>query len=230
MRLLNSVLCTLALCVFASSAWADNISIQNPSFETTGPFTSPCAGPGTCLYNYGPIPGWTISGPTGGSFEPSSFYLNLPLPNGNIVAYTNGGSISQALTGISLLPNSTYTLSVDVGRRFDVTGATYSLALTDGSNVFCSKSSSNSSIKAGPFADIVLTCATGATVPAGVLGIELTGGDRQVDFANVQLNVKTGTAATPEPDALLLTLVGLAMGALFFTRARRNRHLQSAAS
>jgi hypothetical protein len=171
-----------------------------------------------------------MSGPTGGSFEPSSFYLNLPLPDGNIVAYTNGGSISQTLTGVSLLPNSTYTLSVDVARRFDVTGATYTLALTDGSNVFCSKSSSNSSIKAGTFADIVLTCSTGATVPAGVLGIDLAGDTMQVDFDNVRLNVKTGTAATPEPDVLLLTLVGLAMGGLVFIRARRNRHLQGAAS
>lgn len=228
MRLLSSVVCTLALCVFASSAWADNISVQNPSFETTNPLYVPCIGPETCLYNFGPVPGWTTI--SAGSFEPSSFYFSLPLPNGNVVAYTNGGSISQTLTGVSLLPNSTYTLSVDVGRRFDITGATYSISLTDGSNVFCSKSGSNSSIKAGTFADIVLTCPTGATVPAGVLGIDLTGGGLQVDFDNVRLNVQSGSVATPEPGALLLTLIGLAMGGLFFTRARRNRHLQSAAS
>jgi len=45
------------------------------------------------------------------------------LPDGSILAYTNGGSLSQTLTGISLLANSTYTLSVDVGRRFDVLAA-----------------------------------------------------------------------------------------------------------
>ena len=230
MRLLSSVLCALALCVLASPTWADGISVQNPSFETSNPLFVPCAGPGTCLYNFGPIPGWTISGPTGGSFEPSSFYLNLPLPDGNIVAYTNGGSFLQTLTGVSLLPNSTYVLSVDVGRRFDITGATYSIALTDGSNVFCSKSGSNSSIAAGSFANIVLTCQTGAIVPAGDLGIDLTGGGLQVDFDNVRLNVQSGSVATPEPDALLFTLVGSAMGGLFFTRARRNRHLQGEAS
>lgn len=230
MRLLSSVICALALCVLASSAWADDISIQNPSFESTAPYTSPCNGPGTCQYNFGPIPGWTLSGPTGGSFEPSSFYLNLPLPDGNVVAYTNGGSISQTLTGVSLLPNSTYTLSVDVGRRFDITGATYTIALTDGANVFCSKSGSNSSITAGTFADIVLTCPTGASAPAGFLGIDLTGNDTQVDFDNVKLSVQSGTVATPEPGASLLTLVGLAVGGLFFSRTRRNRQMQSAAS
>jgi hypothetical protein len=152
------------------------------------------------------------------------------LPDGNIVAYSNGGSFLQTLTGVSLLPNSTYTLSVDVGRRFDITGATYSIALTDGSNVFCSKSGSNSSITAGTFANIVLTCPTGAIVPAGDLGIDLTGGGLQVDFDNVRLNVQSGSVATPEPGALLLTLIGLAMGGLFFIRTRRNQHLQGAAS
>jgi hypothetical protein len=160
------------------------------------------------------------------------------LPDGSIVAYTNGmngGTLSQTLTGISLLANSVYTLSVDVGRRNDAGGADYSLNLLDGSNVFCSSttagvSKNNSAISAGTFADITLTCATGATVPAGLLGIELTGGGFQVDFDNVRLDVTTSGVSTPEPSALALTLVGLLMGGLLFMRSRRNQYLQGAAS
>jgi len=193
-RLVMSAFCALAFCLLASGAWGDSVSIQNPSFEITNPLDQPCTGSTAC-FNAGPIPGWSSPAGGFGSFAPTSTFFSLPLPDGSIVAYTNGGgALSQTLAGISLLPNSVYTLSVDVGRRFDVTGANYSLNLLDGSNVFCtSGSNSNGSITAGTFADITLTCATGATVPGGFLGIELTGDGRQVDFDNVQLNVTTGT-------------------------------------
>jgi hypothetical protein len=178
------------------------------------------------------MPGWTISGTnaSAGQFEPSSFYFSLPLPDGNIVAYINSGSISQRL-GVSVLPDSTYTLSVDVGRRFDVAGVNYSLNLLDGSNVLgtCTQSGSNASIAAGTFTDITLTCTTGASVPAGLLGIELTGSGRQVDFDNVQLSVASAVS-TPEPGALALTFVGLLMGGLLFVHSRRRQYLQRASS
>ena len=94
---------------------------------------------------------------------------------------------------------------------------------------FCSTgSNSNSSIAKGTFADITLTCTTGSSVPAGLLGIELTGNGRQVNFDNVQLNVTTGAVSTPEPSAFALTFVGLFMGGLLFVRSRRNQYLQSA--
>jgi len=224
-----------------TGAWGDSVTIQNPSFEQiapTNPLTSMC-GPG-CAYNAGnPMPGWIISGvstinngiASAGQFEPGSFF-SLPLPDGNIVAYINSGSISQTL-GVSVLPDSTYTLSVDVGRRTDIiTGVNYSLNLLDGSNVLgtCTQSSSNASIAAGTFADITLTCTTGASVPAGLLGIELTGDGTQVNFDNVQLSVSTSTVSTPEPGALALTFVGLLMGGLLFAHSRRSRYLQSASS
>jgi hypothetical protein len=131
-----------------------------------------------------------------------------------------------------VLPNATYTLSVDVGRRVDVSGVNYSLNLLDGSNILgsCTQSGSNASIAAGTFTDVTLTCTTGSSVPAGLLGIELTGNGRQVNFDNVQLNVTTGAVSTPEPGALALAFVGLFMGGLLFVRSRRNQHLQSASS
>ncbi len=225
-----SVFCALAFCLLASGAWGDSVSIQNPSFEITNTLDQPCAGLTAC-FNAGPIPGWSSPAGGFGSFAPTSTYFSLPLPDGSIVAYTNGGGpLSQTLAGISLLPNSIYTLSVDVGRRFDVIAANYSLDLLDGSNVFCtSGSNSNGSITAGTFRDITLTCATGATVPGGFLGIELAGDGRQIDFDNVQLDV-TSTVSTPEPSALALTFVGLLVSGLFFVLSRRRHYLQSASS
>jgi len=242
-RLLISAVCALAFCILTTGAWADSVTVQNASFETTNPLTSPCAGTG-CAYNFGAPPGWTI--PAGllnvsvGSFEPcglqpcgaasNSLYFNSALPNGNVIAFINNGAISQTL-GVSVLPDATYTLSVDVGRRNDVTGVNYSLNLYDGSvsDVFCTTgSNSNSSIAAGTFSDITVTCTTGSSVPAGLLGIELTGNGRQVNFDNVQLSVST--VSTPEPGALALTFVGLLMGGLLFVHSRRSQYLQSASS
>jgi hypothetical protein len=238
MRLVMSTFCALAFCLVTSGAWGDSVPIQNASFEITNPLSTACAGTG-CAYNFGPIPDWTTVG--FGSFQPgsSATYFNGPLPDGSVVAYTNGfggsASLSQTLTGISLLPNSVYTLSVDVGRRNDAGGADYSLNLLDGSNVFCSSTTggvplNNSSIGTGAFADITLTCATGATVPAGLLGIELTGAGFQVDFDNVKLDVTTSAVSTPEPSALALTFVGLLMSGLLFVRSRRKQYLQGASS
>ena len=228
-RLLASIFCVLVLCLCLSGgAWGDSVAIQNASFETAAPLLSPCAGPETCLYNFGSIPGWSITGSTG-SFQPSSTYFSLPLPDGNILAFSNGGSISQTLTGISLLANSTYTLSVDVGRRFDVLAANYSISLYDGSTALCTTGGSNGSIAQGSFIDATLSCTTGASVPSGFLGIVLSGDGRQVDFDNVRLDV-VSTVSTPEPSVLVLMLATLGVVGLFFVRSRRNHHLQVASS
>jgi hypothetical protein len=225
-RLLASIFCALVLCLCLSGgAWGDSIAIENASFETTTTLLASCAGPETCAYNFGPIPGWSITG-SSGSFQPSSFYLSLPLPDGNILAFTNGGTISQTLTGISLLANSTYTLSVDVFRRFDVVAANYSISLLDGSNVLCTTGGSNGSITAGSFIDATLTCATGASVPSGFLQIVLAGDGRQIDFDDVRLDV----VSTPEPSVLVLMLTAMGTVGLLLARSRRNHHLQVASS
>jgi len=231
-RLLISAVCALTFCLLTTGARADSVTILNSSFETTNTLTPNCAGTG-CAFNFA-IPDWNNinSSTAAGSFQPGSntLYFTSPLPDGNIVAFINSGAITQTL-GVSLLPNSVYTLSVDVGRRIDVIAANYSLNLLDGSNVFCtSGSTSNGSIPSGTFQDITLTCATGATVPGGFLGIELTGDGRQIDFDNVQLDVTTGTVSTPEPGALALTFVGLLVSGLFFVLSRRRHYLQSASS
>jgi len=218
-----------------TGAWADSVPILNATFETTFTLSPNCPPVGSgCAFNFA-IPDWNNidSNTAAGSFQPgsSTTYFTSPLPSGNTVAFINQGAIFQTL-GVSVLPNATYTLSVDVGRRVDVSGVNYSLNLLDGSNILgsCTQSGSNASIAAGTFADVTLTCTTGSSVSPGLLGIELTGNGRQVNFDNVQLNVTTGSVSTPEPGALALTFVGLLVGGLLFLRSRRNQYLQRASS
>ena len=220
MRLRLGVIFLLALCfaVSGGAAWADGVPVQNASFESAYTLTTSC-GLG-CAYNNGPIPGWTMTG-SGGSFQPSTTFFNLPLPGGpsdSIVAYSNGGTISQIL-GVTVQPDSTYTLSVYVGDRLDGEVANYSIALDDGSTTLCSTpTASNGAIAPGTFEDVTLTCSTGATVAPGALTIVLTSAGTQSDFDNVSLNV----VQSPEPASYLLLLIGLGAMVVFF-RSRRMR-------
>jgi len=218
-RLGLGVILLLALCftVSGGAAWADGVPVANASFETTYPLTVSC-GSG-CAYNGGgAIPDWTVTG-SGGSFQPSTTFFNLPLPGGptdSIVAYSNGGTISQIL-GVTVQPDSTYTLSVYVGDRLDGEVANYSIALDDGSTTLCSTpTASNGAIAPGTFEDVTLTCSTGATVAPGALTIVLTSAGTQSDFDNVSLNV----VQSPEPASYLLLLIGLGSMVVFF-RSRR---------
>jgi hypothetical protein len=217
----------LIVCLALSTAgftslplYADStIPVQNASFELFNPLTVPCAGPGACAYNSGPIPGWTIAG-QGGSWQPSTSYFNLPLSDGGkIVAYTNGGTISQTLTGISVLANTTYTLSVFVGNRLDGFTNTYSIALDAGSTVLCSFSGSSSTIAAGTFADQTCSFPSGSVIPSGDLSIVLTGGGPQSDFDNVSLT----TSSVPEPSSVLLIGSGLLFMVLLLVYPKRRQ-------
>jgi hypothetical protein len=218
MRVRLGVVFVLAVCfaVSGGAAWADGVHVENASFETPNALTSSC-GIG-CAYNTGSIPDWTISTESAqaGSWQPSSMFLNLPLPNGNIVAYSDGGTISQIL-GVTVQPDATYTLSVDIGHRLDGNVASYSIALDDGLTTLCSTpTASNGAIKPGTFADVTLTCSTGAAVAPGDLAIVLTSGGPQIDFDNVTLDA----VQTPEPASYLLLCIGLGAMIVFF-RYRR---------
>lgn len=213
--MLNKVLIisilTLSVGLMAMPAMADGVAIQNASFETTNPLTSICAGAG-CAFNSGPIPGWTITG-VGGSFEPSSTFLNLPLPDGNIVAYSNGGTISQTLTS-SLLADTTYTLSVFIGNRLDGLNNAYTIALDAGSTQICSFSGSSTTVTPkGGFVDETCTFNSGSAFPTGLLSIILSAGGPQVDFDNVSLT------ATPISEASSAALTGSGLLVLLFAAA-----------
>jgi hypothetical protein len=124
----------LRFVVSAGAARADRVPVANGSFQTANALNVSC-GIG-CAYNGSPIPDWTVTR-SGGSFQPSTTFFNLPLPNGSIVAYGNGGTISQIL-GLTVQPDSTYTLSVYGGDKLDGLVTNYSIALDDGSTALCS--------------------------------------------------------------------------------------------
>ncbi len=111
---------------FSPQAFAASLSIDNPSFEdpalADGDFTN------------GVLPGWDdfISGQTG-AFDPSpTFYANPNytlesiIPDGDNVAYSNGGFFCQDLSD-TLQLNTIYTLQVDVGQRDDAALAGYEI-------------------------------------------------------------------------------------------------------
>jgi hypothetical protein len=201
----------LVLGSVAGPAWADVIPVQNASFEITNPLNIPCSIPANCNFNFGPIPDWTLTG-AGGSWHPSAAFYNLPLPDGSIVAFGNGGTISQTLS-TSVLPNTGYTLSVDVGHRLDGYVTNYTIAIYAGSKLLDSLTGSNGAIPIGTFAEETLSFMSGATA-AGDLRIVLTSAGSQADFDNVRL-------MTDAPEPASLSLLAVACGLILFVFRRR---------
>jgi len=209
----------LVLVCTTSPAFANSIPIQNFSFETTNPLTIPC-GTG-CAYNNGPIPGWTTTGGQQGTWQPSSAYFTS-VPDGSLVAYSNGGTISQTLSD-SLLANNLYTLTVAVGNRADTAiynlATTYIIQLFAGSTLLNSITGSNAVIPLGTFMDVSFNYLSGVTFPAGNLSIVLSSIGPQSDFDNVRLTATSTVTSVAEPGSLTLLAAGL--GLAFFMIRRR---------
>ena len=111
-------LLAVLLAVTAGPAFSSPITIVNSSFEMHDPFNRPCIS--TNCYDITDPIGWTrANGPFQGQFAPdSTYFLTLPLADGSVVAYSNGGSLYQVL-GQGAAANTGYLLQVSLGRRFD---------------------------------------------------------------------------------------------------------------
>jgi hypothetical protein len=208
--LIFAVGCTLCLTltILAPGARANAITVQNASFEITNPLVDPCPG-GGCAFNYGPIPGWTITG-TAGSWQPGPGYYDVSMIDGSTVAFISIGTISQDL-GIGLNPNSTYALSVSVGQRIDELPpfTSYSIGLFAGNTALQVLDGSNSAITPGTFNTETLSYTTGDTVTPGDLSIVLTSTGYQTSFDNVSLVDPPAPTPTPEPSSLAMLGAGL---------------------
>ncbi|ELS49150.1 PEP-CTERM putative exosortase interaction domain protein [Microcystis aeruginosa FACHB-905 = DIANCHI905] len=124
-------------------------------------------------------------------------------PNGNQIAYSNGGTISQTLTGTTLQADTKYTLSASVGRRRIVTNfpsSIYNIQLLAGTTVLASRNDIIPNL--GDFADVSFSYTTVGigTLPTGDLRIVLTSNGSQVGFDNVTLDASPDI---PEPSAIL---------------------------
>ena len=118
-RTLTPALAALVVLGTASASHAQNIPVQNFSFESPAVGTNPG-------FTTNVIPGWTGGG--GAGYGVQSLAAGPPLfpngiPDGAQYAYVNAGYIFQDL-GLPLTAGNTYTLTAYVGARTDNAGAT----------------------------------------------------------------------------------------------------------
>jgi hypothetical protein len=218
-KLLMGIPTLLCAMLFVSSAFADAITVDNPSFETlpAGGLPFPC---GTdCSYSVDAIPGWTNSG--SGQFQPgppaTMTYFDS-VPDGHTVAYSNGGTISQTV-GATVQDGVTYTLTVDIGARNDFPFAG-SADLMFGDTV-CN-TATGTPPPLGNWSVYTATC-TGTLGEAGdPITIQLNSSGAQGDFDSVVLT--DSVSSIPEPSTL--TLFGSGLLAMAYL-VRRKRLAQS---
>ncbi len=128
------------------------------------------------------------------------FYgLSPTLPNGNQVAWSNGGTISQTLSA-TLQANTKYTLGAFVGRRFSESFPGYYIKLYAGGNLLASNNSVNPA--AGTFAPVTVSYTSGSSgsLLGQALEIRLTSlSGSQTNFDLITLDA----SPIPEPSAML---------------------------
>lgn len=194
------------------------VTVNNPSFETANPLTTGCVQAG-CFFNQSGVPSWTFNG-GGGSFQPglpvNAYYFNN-LPDGTLIAYTNGGTISQTV-GVTAQAGQTYSLVVALGRRADGFSSPMSIELLFGNAVVATGIGTLPT--GGNWSDFTATYAAQASDAGQSITIRLAATTEQGLFDNVRLSFAPtsvtppggggGNNEVPEPSAVMLTGLGLA--------------------
>jgi hypothetical protein len=199
--------------------------VSNFSFETLPSpvilHTANCIGAG-CEYTLASenaIPGWTASSPSAsGQFAPgvssgNTTYYNS-VPDGNWVAYANGGNLTQMVGPV--LANTIYTLTVSLGLRKDFPNLGSAELLINGAAYTATGVAPTS----GNWATYTASYSSMAH-PADVgmpITIELLSNGPQAGFDDVALNANT----IPEPALVMLVGISLVVMAMGF-RGRRAR-------
>ncbi|MDB9397251.1 PEP-CTERM sorting domain-containing protein [Microcystis aeruginosa] len=189
--------------VRAASIFIANNSFENPMITTPSGFNTVSSGTSN---------NWTFTGgtqqgfanPTIGQSSGNSWYGPSPspgiIPNGNQVAWSNGGTISQTLSA-TLQANTIYTLGAYVGNRLSLNFPGYDIGLYAGGTLLASDNSATPAD--GTFAPVTFSYTSGISVtPGQALEIRLTslsGFQGQTNFDNITLDA----ASIPEPSAIL---------------------------
>jgi PEP-CTERM motif len=201
---------------------ANPITISNPGFE------SPALSPNGI--DPGVATGWNVS-TFAGVWYPGATYFSS-VPEGNQVVFLgfggNSADVNQTLVA-TLAANTTYTLTYDVGQRFDESLSAYSVDLEANSDVLVS--GSGGSPAPGGFVQQVLTFDSGSNpVDLGsplVIDLSATGfipgggSQGQAVFDLFTLDASPTNPSVPEPSSIVLLSAGIAGLALF------RRHLRT---
>ena len=165
----------LVFSLLALPVAAQQVTIQNPSFETFNTLNqNNSGGP----WNTGSVPSWTIAvqggGYGAGSYQPSTSVLTSGGASGPTAVYVSGATLSQDL-GVTAVPSEFYTFTFYVGNRLDGIGKSnsWSVTVNIGTTALCSASGPNSAIPAGTWALRTLVCRTDYSVPSGNLNLVL---------------------------------------------------------
>lgn len=188
----------------AACSQAADIFIENFGFETDVLANG--------AYIIGAPTGWTSDGGIAGWFNPEVTQFAFEAPEGQNTAFSNGGTLSQVLD-VVLTANTSYTLRIDVGNRFDLSFAPYTVQLWAGGILLAEEFSLIPGF--GLFETSVVTYdALPGDLKLG-LSLEIRFGSEspQVNFDNVQLS----TTFIPGP-------ASLAIFALAAVGVRRRRY------
>ncbi len=207
--MVRTLLSLAMLLMVTAVASAESIAVVNAGFE------DPAQDPGGWTNT---LPGW--DGPTNAGDSFIEYINGFKSEGVNHLGMAQGAEVSQNL-GVAVLPNTTYTLTVGVGRRngsFTQAGNISAYGLYVGGDKEAGGTLlAEGTYDASPLADLTyvdqtLTYTTGAAVPAGNLYISLrSAGVNRAHFDNVRLS------AVPEPSSMALGLLGL-MGLARFRR------------
>jgi len=216
MRFFFSYVRVAVLSAFCTGVWASTISVVNPSFEILPSNGLPLACPVEpgCYFSTDNITGWSSSDTTtSGQLQPGTQLGNdtyfSSIPDGNTIAYSRGGTISQTVIPTVQL-GVTYTLMVDLGfndaPNFAFDGSAD--LLINGIRYYATGTAPSP----GNWSTYTATY-TGLTSDVGQsITIELQANGRQGDFDNVRLS-----STVPEPG--IFGLVGVSL--IFLGMRRR---------